>query len=211
MAGMAETTANTSKSPKFARWRRAFLYLGAALVILVTAIFWTQTRRDPIYHGKRLSDHLYEAYQPFLFSRTAPINVQAFTTYAQAHLAPQQEAEAALSELGPQSIPLLGSWLGEPPDSLRFKIRNWASTHPRFNWLVKNRWVSMDRKTIAYKAAQFIPQFGEPLLPALLVEITASQSPEALRTLTRIVDQLPPQRRSQLLTEIEGLNDFVFE
>jgi hypothetical protein len=211
MAGMAETTANTSQSPKFARWGRAFLYFAAGLSLLIVAFFWIQTRRDPFYHGKRLSDHLYAAYQPFIFPRVRPINMQAFTAYAQTYPAMHEQARAALTEIGAGSIPLLDSWLRERPNSLRLKIRNWSSTDPRFNWLTTNRWVSMDREAIAHKAAQFIPQFGEPLLPALSEQIITRQSPEAVKTLIQILDRLSPERRSQLLKENQPLIDFAFE
>jgi hypothetical protein len=208
---MAKTSVNTSHAPKLARWRRALLCFAAGLILLVIAFLWIQSRRDPFYHGKRLSDHLYDAYQPFIFPMGGAINMQAFTAYAQTHPALQQEAEGALTELGPQSIPLLESWLREPPNNLRAKIRTWAATNPRFSWLATNRWVSMDRDAIAHKAAQFIPQFGEPLLPVLGEQIIARQSREAVKTLTRILDRVAPQRRSQLLKENQPLIDFALE
>src|SRR5262245_57816127 len=106
---------------------------------------------DPEYQGKKLSSYLSDA----LLASPPRSPAQ--------HAAAQQNAQAALRELGPRAVPFLANWLSEADSDLKRKARTFcnrlAIPCPHF---------FVDHSDSAALFLNAIPEHGAPIAPLLI-------------------------------------------
>lgn len=212
-AAMAEFSQDEVTEPKPSR-RRVWLVLAVGVLLATLTIFWSLTRNqiDPVYQGKRLSDHLYDGYQPFMFPPGKTPTPQVLAQLEAARMQKREGADAALRALGPRAIPLILAWISESPKSPRMQLqRLGAVNYPRWGWLLKSRWVGTRREQLAFQAASLISQHCEPLAPILCQQIINQQSQDALLLLNRMLPNVPQARRQKIVKDNWQVVEFALD
>jgi hypothetical protein len=182
---------------------------GGPCVTVAAFMLWLRAPPDPIYNGKRLSQHLSDpSFPAFIFAPGTNPNITLVQAMVERYSQAQQERALALNALGLEAMPLLGAWL-QSDSALRRKLRD-AASRPGSNlrWLSRCQWLMLDRRTLAYDAARLIPQHGAPLIPILRKEILAQKAPgtfAAAALLEPILEALPPEQRDRVMRENAAL------
>ncbi len=167
-------------------WRLAVY---AALLLAATAgmIRW-QSPPDPFYHGKRLSQYLYEV-RPGLGPGVASAAAMADLSRR------NREADEAVKALGPEALPLLISWM-RAEWGWREKLRRlaWQPGSP-FYWLRQIPWLATEPRSIAVEVfCRAIPDQAGPVVRALCRDVLANSGPlggQTAQLVVQILDAAP--------------------
>lgn len=182
--------------------RRKFrsVMAGCGAFLLICVLFVLMRPPDPVYRGKRLSEHLYSLTAPS-FTLTSPHEYDLNIV----------RARAAVLELRTEALPLLRSWLRPEPEWRR-RLRASAAA-----LLIRNgvTWPAfmVDRQKAALIALSEIPDEAITLLPeliALVREVPPRMRSAAIDLLFDVIESAPPEKKDFVRSQLQPVSFQIF-